>query len=216
MHGNEKLGPEKITTYEFGYQTRLFDKVDVSIESFHNFVEGLIASAPVEYEEVTLPYPPFTPLFSVPTEITFVNTGKAQSMGGEISVSFPVTDWLAFNANYAYQDVIRDETEERIKSAPRNKFNANLRLTPLRGLSCSLSLHYVDATEWEVKDSEGRVSREKAEAYTLLNARLGYKFLDDRLEVAAAVFNLLHDKHREYPLGEELGTRFTLGLSYVF
>jgi iron complex outermembrane receptor protein len=224
FHGNTELEPEEVISYEFGYQTKLFEKVELQLDLFHNFLKNFIDAEVIEYGDVILPSPPTPPwvppippqkLFEVPIETGFVNIGKARAWGGEAGLNVPLCDWFAVFANYAYQRIIDDETGERIKSAPRHKFNGGLRLKLDNGISGSLLLHYVDKTEWAVSNEEGD-DPEKIKGYTLLNTRLGYRFLGNRMEVAVMVFNLLHDKHREHPLGDELGTRFTTTLSYAF
>lgn len=44
-------------------------------------------------------------------------------------------------------------------------------------------------------------------SYTLLNLRGGYRFWDDRAELAISVFNALNDRHKEHPLGDTIGSR---------
>jgi iron complex outermembrane receptor protein len=49
-------------------------------------------------------------------------------------------------------------------------------------------------------------------AYSLVNARLGYRFLRDRAEVSATVFNALAgvtgDPPQMHPFGNRVGRRF--------
>jgi iron complex outermembrane receptor protein len=50
-------------------------------------------------------------------------------------------------------------------------------------------------------------------AYTLLNARIGFRFLDDHAEVSATVFNALagitsDESPQMHPFGNRIGRRF--------
>ena len=53
-------------------------------------------------------------------------------------------------------------------------------------------------------------------AYNLLNLRAGYRFWHDKAEVAMSAFSALKDKHREYPLGEIIGSRMMGWLTLRF
>ena len=44
-------------------------------------------------------------------------------------------------------------------------------------------------------------------AYTLINGRVGYRWIKDRFETGLAVYNLLGDDHREHPFGNAIGRR---------
>ena len=44
-------------------------------------------------------------------------------------------------------------------------------------------------------------------AYTMINGRVGYRWVKDRLETGLAVYNLLGDDHREHPFGNAIGRR---------
>ena len=56
-------------------------------------------------------------------------------------------------------------------------------------------------------------------AYTLLNARIGYRFYQDRIEIAGTVFNALSGVDggpplQMHPFGNQVGRRFMGFLSY--
>ena len=44
-------------------------------------------------------------------------------------------------------------------------------------------------------------------AYTLVNARVGYRLVEDLLEVAVSGTNLLNDVHRQHPFSAQRLTR---------
>ena len=139
-------------------------------------------------------------------------------MGGEAGLDVQVTRWLTGFVNYAYQDVIwkednpytlqENEKGKRIKEAPIHKLNGNLRFKFGGGFSANLLGHYVGETGRSKDQTFVKVDR-----YTLFNARVGYRFLNDRAEVTVAVFNLFNDGHREYPQGDRIGRRVAANLS---
>jgi iron complex outermembrane receptor protein len=54
------------------------------------------------------------------------------------------------------------------------------------------------------------------DAYTLVNASIGYRFLRNRAEIRGAVFNVLDNRHREHPFGQAIDRREMAYLSYRF
>ena len=53
-------------------------------------------------------------------------------------------------------------------------------------------------------------------AYTLVNGRVGYRLIKDKLETGVAFYNLLGDGHREHPFGNGIGRRVLFTASGCF
>ena len=53
-------------------------------------------------------------------------------------------------------------------------------------------------------------------AYTLINGRVGYRIIRDKLEAGIAVYNLLGDDHQEHPFGSPIGRRVLFTASGAF
>jgi len=76
-----------------------------------------------------------------------------------------------------------------------------------------MDVHFVSGVTWFEKSFD--VTREGGvlftpyalPAYTLINGRVGYRWIKDKLETGVAVYNLLGDNHREHPFGNEIGRR---------
>jgi iron complex outermembrane receptor protein len=194
-HGNEELDPEELTAYEFGYQTFIGEKVKGTLNLFLNEYKDFILFA--NYSTTQIPY------------YTYRNIGKAESVGGEIGLNFLFTDGMSGILNYSYQELTNKDTDERIESAPEHKLTAGLRAKMGNGYSASLTAHYVDETYWENLGGD-------ADSYTLVNARIAREFLDEKMEIALNAYNLLNDKHREHPWGEEIGERIFVTVRYRF
>ena len=89
------------------------------------------------------------------------------------------------------------------------------------GLNADVAVHYVGGASYPIR-SEGyslfptAIPSENVAPYTLLNLRGGYRFWNQRAEVAISAYNALNDRHREHPLGDTIGSRvmgwFTLTL----
>lgn len=73
-------------------------------------------------------------------------------------------------------------------------------------------MHYVGRASYPIR-TEGysnfgiAIPSENVDPYTLLNIRGGYRFWNQRAEVAISAYNALNNRHREHPLGDTIGSR---------
>jgi len=140
-------------------------------------------------------------------------------------VNFFVTEWLKGFLNYAFTEVKDTDANKVIKTTPKHKINGGLRLILNNGFSSELAAHYVSETFWfplltikEPTESDliPLIELGKVDPYIIVNLRIGYKILEDKIEVAASAFNLLNDEHREYPITEKIGRKFVGTISWRF
>ena len=201
--GNSELLPEKVTSFEVGYQALLSPKFQAKLDLFYNDLEDFIAFKTIGYQDVSpiLGYPAGTVI--VPGVKSYTNAGKSKAIGGEFGIEFIAARWLRAAINYSYQDLTweeddpltpENEKDQAVKFSPRDKINGNLRINLDNGLSANLMVHYVGETEKNETWAFGKVV-----AYTLVNLRLGYRFLNETTELGVTVYNLFDKKHFEYP-----------------
>ena len=200
------LKPEKINTYELSYQAVLKNSIHSQLSLFLNQMADLIEFKSVD----TFPTDALFPGSSggtIPSAVSFVNRGKARAIGGEAAVRFHAMRWLNGFVNYSYQRLMDVRTDQRIRSAPQHKLSGGLRFKLKNDITANIIAHYVSPTEWD---------NVKVDAYTLVNARMGYSMMGGHTEITLSAFNLFNNKHREHPLGDEIGRRITAGLTYSF
>ncbi|UCD85248.1 MAG: TonB-dependent receptor [Deltaproteobacteria bacterium] len=213
--GYEDLVPEKLTSYEFGYQTRFVDRIKFDLNLFYNQIDDIVVP---EVTELIIDLE----TGGVTGMIQFLNLYSRFIMGGEAGAEFIITDWLKGFINYAYTNVEQEYLgkRKRLKMTPKHKLNGGVRLILKNGFSSNLMVHYVSDTFWpfpleasyEVREMFNSVGVELeplygTDPYTLVNLRIGYELLKDRLEIAASAYNLFNDKHREYPETEKIGSK---------
>jgi len=214
--GNEELDPEVLTSFEAGYQTSLLEKrLKLEANVFFNQIDGLIGiDVPFELET------------ALEGELigSMDNILDEEVWGVEAEVSIWPDSWLTAFANYTWTQV-DDLTYGGIDlRTPEHKINAGVSAGPFSGLTGTLLVHYVGETDWPPGLRSPGIPREiwlpgyrSAPSYTLVNLRVAYRFLKDRAEAGVHVFNLLNDKHREFPVyGEEIGTRVTGSIRFNF
>lgn len=223
VRGREDLKAEKMQSYELGYQSFLNQKAKLRIDLFVNQCQDFIVYSQLVTTEryPSYPYPPKT------MEKTTENQGNLLGLGGEIELDLFLTDWLTTTMNYSYQKYTHQEDDlsldikkgDREKSMPLHKINVRLRFNFAKNITANLSAHYVDEAQW---------SQGKADAYTMVDTRVGYSFAKDNGEIFLSAFNLLNNKHYEYapgspplypaeaPLSDKIGRKLTAGVSYKF
>lgn len=201
--GNSSLLPEKITSYEIGYQALLNPRFRAKVDLFYDNLWDFIAFKTIGYQDVSaiIGYPAGSVI--VPATKSYTNAGKSKAIGGEIGFELLAARWLTASINYAYQNLTWEENDpltpeneagQRVKSSPRDKINGNLRINLDNGISANLMVHYVGKTEKNETWAFGKV-----DPYMLVNLRLGYKFLKGTTEIGMSVYNLFDNRHFEYP-----------------
>ncbi len=210
VQGSRNLKPEKITSYEIGYQGWFFKhKLRIRADLFYNQISNLINSR------------------STPSGIvSFVNDpGLAEIYGGEAGFEVFLTKWLSGFANYSYQEISQTFTDTTRRAGPRFKTNAGFRTDFENGLNSEVTANYYGATTYPISNAFFAFAGppfnvippdQRVGSYVLLNARVGYRFWHDKAEAAIAGFNSLNDRHREHPLGDVIGSRVMGWLTLKF
>ncbi len=239
--GSAKLNPEQVVTEELGYLNQDSDLFTFDSALFHNSVKNLIDLAPNRgitvgdlanqgeagysgFSQNTNTYPLFFGGFENQCQ-------TYQVYGGEFGIrTFPV-EGLDIYANYTPMYVKEDLsgcsaaqlaviTNDSRTSA--HKFNTGIQVrVPKSGLNGSIDFHYVSPQDWAEQITNVQLQRIQyqtfhLDAYTLLNARIGYRFLQNHAEISGIAFNLLNDKHLEHPFGELVGQRLMGMFTYQF
>jgi iron complex outermembrane receptor protein len=146
--------------------------------------------------------------------------------GGEVGGRLYPIEGLDVFANYALNLSVQqrptgcDVPDDRRTS--RHKINVGVQVRTKPGVDGELTFHYQSAQAWReqvasVRGVEYRIF--DLPGYTLVNARVGYRFLKDRADVSATVFNALagvfEDPPQMHPFGNRIGRRFMGFFTYV-
>jgi outer membrane receptor protein involved in Fe transport len=225
--GGRALQPESILSAEIGYriQEELFD---FEVAAYYNQVKDLIVLSQIRpfrlHETDDTGYDPAVASFPLGT-IGFENERtEFDVIGGEIGVrAYPVTG-LDVYANYAINrayvtggEQIGRTEEERTST---HKINGGVQLRTPVGLDVGVDFSWVSDQVWleqQFDRVEGVVYREfPLDGYYLLNARVGYRAFDDRLEIGVVGYNVTDHEHRQHPFGQVLRRRVMATLSYRF
>ena len=210
FHRTDQLLPEQLVSYELGYQGWFWrHRLRLRADLFSNLLRDLVDISS-----------------SGPRQLEYENDNhKAKIYGGEVGLEFLATSWLTLFANYSYQKVDQTfiGTSTVSREGPLFKINAGALGEWKNGLSSSVLLHHVGATQYPINEQTfnlaplfgNAIPNRALDSYSLLNLRIGYKFWHQKAEagymrdaeVAISAFNALNDKHKEHPLGDTIGSR---------
>jgi iron complex outermembrane receptor protein len=233
-----KLQPEQIFTTEVGYLNSESDYFTFDSALFYNHADNLIDIAPSRpvtpgnvnnpdvptgLNEATGSYPAFF--------TNFENQCQAYGVyGAELGVRVFPLEGVDIYGNYTLMDVQEETsgcsaaqvavlTKDARTSA--HKVNAGVQIRTKLGIDAEVDVHYVSPQDWaeqvtDVAKQQIVSQTSHLDAYTLLNAKLGYRFFRNRAEISGVAFNLLDDKHREHPYGQIIDRRVMGFFSYRF
>jgi iron complex outermembrane receptor protein len=204
---NPDLANEEITSFEFGYVAKPISGLKGNIDLYYNLFRNKIQFDPAttRYQNVE---------------------ADADTFGGELSLEYAFMKGFGLFANYAYFGA-KDKAKEKgglhinpNDAYPNHKLNAGIKWDNFYGFNGFLALHSVCPSfgtlnpcyEREMVDPNStRILLSpsntivKVYPYTILNARLGYRFFKETIEVGIYGFNILHyripgeDGYREFP-----------------
>lgn len=203
IQGNTELDPESITSFELAYKGRPNSKLEANVNVYYNVIDDLIETVVDDF------WPMGYPGWGAPRLITRKNVEDAEAFGSELSMAYFFTPEWKISANYTYQKVEYDDGTP-VSFSPEHKLNAQLSWNLKNGLDGQLSAHYVSDTEGYA--GEGITG--SVDSYVLVNGSIGYWFKEDTVRGQLSGFNLTNEKHREFPLGDELETLVTATLSF--
>lgn len=229
------LNAEHMLSAELGYLNQENDRFTFDTSVYFNRVTSLIQLA--ENRPLTVAdFPtagkqdPATGLFPIAFG-GWENQCQAYHVyGAEVGVrTFPM-DGLDVYGNYTLNLVDQDnsgctaEDLSRIAAdsrTSRHKINVGVQVRTKPGIDGSVDVHYVSEQHWAEQVTnfvrqQIEQQRFRVADYTLVNARLGYRFLEDRADAAVMGFNILGLEHREHPFGQLLGRRVMLLFTYRF
>ena len=231
-----RVDAERILSAELGYLNQESDFFVLDTAAYYNRVSNLIQLAQPraltvgDFAAGVGRLDPATGLFPVALG-GFSNQCQAYDVvGGEAGVrTFPLKG-LDVYGNYSLNLIKQDNnscTSEEVarlvadQRTSMHKVNAGVQLRTAPGFDGSIDFHFVSSQVWgeqvtNVVAQQIEQQRFALSAYTLLNARVGYRFLANQAEVSVVAFNALDVRHRQHPFGQLLGRRVMGMFTYRF
>ena len=165
--------------------------------------------------------------------------GSFFGLGAEVGGKWSPADGLDLIANYSFEKMFgcsndastsgctdSIQTPSQVSAVLGETAQHKVNLTALwrtrPGFDFGMDLHLVSGVTWFEKSFDqsrtaGVVFTPYAvPAYALLNGRIGYRWIKDKLDTGVAFYNLLGDNHREHPFGNLIGRRVLFTASGSF
>jgi iron complex outermembrane receptor protein len=218
--GNLSLKPEQLISLEAGYrgESARFG-LEWELALYWNWVSNLIVLSAVSPLPPAQAYDPVTGSYLL-GHASFVNDpNQYVARGGELGVTWSATRGLDIRLSAALQQVVNNSDGSAVcgpcTQTPAAKVFAGVMYRTPVGLDLSVDGAFVSSTIWVEREpnpmdpSQIVNLQNPLSSYLVLNARAGFRFLDDRLSVAV-VGTQLGPEHQEHPFGN-LITRRVMG-----
>lgn len=224
--GNENLDPESITSFELGYQNQESDYFTLETNVYFNLVKDAILLTDIERFTVSdyaggnslAAYQPNDEAFPV-SSLKFANERATfRQVGAELGIRLFPVQGLDYYANYSIHDTRPtdkdkvDEARAEEAQTSRHKVNTGIQYRADFGLELSADYSWTSKQVWveQVIDTDRGVRWEDFDikSLSLLNARIGWRLLNERLELGVVGTNLTNQKQRVHPLVQPLDTRY--------
>jgi iron complex outermembrane receptor protein len=214
---NSRLRAESAVSVDVGFQDQTSDLVQYELNAFYMRGADLIELSNVTFSPLSGTAPTGAAaangLLDVGT-FRFVNDPAATTLlGAELALRVSPVEGLDLHANYTFVSTSNEAAALRgnDQRTPQHKLNLGGQLRTRFGLDLSADGHLVSNAVWREQDFDtvrGVVYEDyPIDSYFQLNARIGYRLLDDRLEFGVTGFNLTDNRARQHPFGAPLAAR---------
>jgi outer membrane receptor protein involved in Fe transport len=223
--GSVELEPESLVAYELGYRgeaPRL--GIDWDVALYQNTVKNLIALSPVQRLPAGESFDPETGTFVVGRSFFRNEPATYTSRGVELGVSLAPVDGLGVKLSTAFQKVTAEGEPDELcgpcSQAPELKLFGGLTYRTRSDLEFGVDAAFTSGTVWiEREPSAADPTRIEflsngLPAYTVLNARVGYEILKDKLTVAVVGSNLA-GTHAQHPFGNRIERRVFASMTVI-
>ncbi len=214
--GNQNLKEQQLDQWEIGYRGSVLDgrlswdlafyrtETEDNIDFFPSAVYTAF-SPPPGWPLPPFLLPPFGPVL-LPSQFSYRNIGKIINKGVELGLRFEPFARNTIVANYSYQQApdVTGISADEVNRPPQNRFNIGWNGWQ-DNWYYGASVNWVDEAYWtDVLDSR---FWGYTDSYTMVNASLGYMFMDGLGEVSVRVTNLANDKILQHIFGDVIERR---------
>ncbi len=222
--GLDSLEPENIATLDVGYLYQP-DFGEIEAVAYINRVGNLISRTPLTPTDINSGFNPEVGAFIGAVSTYFNESRHFLALGTELSTRLYPIDGVDVGASYAFQYIFDEETGDRFTDSPIHKATIWGQLRTSFGMDVGLSAHFVSDQKWvepnyDPADPTGFNSDPlPVDASIVVVGRIGYRMLDDQLELAISGANLTDFgslRHREHPYANRVEARVLGSLTARF
>jgi vitamin B12 transporter len=196
QYGNAQLTPEKNSTIEAGFETKLCNKkLKWNVVGFYREQTNFIGFYfnPVTYDS------------------NYINIdGLNKAKGIETQLSWTLSNTIKWNSNYTYTQV--DEALSRL--IPKHKINSAMDVKLTERFFWNVNYQYVDARKDAFFDGNTYATTQvKLGSYQLVNTLTRYEIIKNKLTIFGSVNNIFNVDFVENIGYSALGRNYKLGLT---
>jgi iron complex outermembrane recepter protein len=215
--GNDRanIQAERILSGELGYRYEAgfgaFEAV-----GFVNRLTNLIDLSPLQATGADQPLDPAIDAY-IAARSRFVNQSRAYiAVGSEWEARLFPVEGLDIGLSYAFQHIFDEDSGDRFTNSPIHKVTLWGQVRTEMGIDVSLTSQFVSSQDWveptfDPQEPSGfSTDPIPLDGWVTVMARVGYRLLDDQLELAVSGTNLAdfsQHRHQEHPFGNRLEAR---------
>ena len=231
FQGSRDLRPEQMLQAELGYRGKWGGSFQPDIVVYAERVKNLITDGALRPPgSPGGAVDPATGQYVIGYTGFENEPGSFFGVGTEVGGKWSPADGFDIIANYSFEKMIAcangsgatgctdsiqtpSQASAVLGATAQHKLNVTALWRTRSNFDFGMDVHYVSDVTWFEKSFDpsqtaGVVFTPYAiPAYTLLNARVGYRWIKDKLDTGVAFYNLLGDDHREHPFGNQIGRR---------
>jgi|CXWL01.1.fsa_nt_gi iron complex outermembrane receptor protein len=222
VNGNVDLEEEKTDSYDLGY-IGTWGPSTLSVSVYHNKQRDIIDFYQKTSYSPTNPPPgwPYPPILlalipalrNLPAEFSYRNLGEIVNEGVELGYNFRDNGPWSYFANYSYQKTpkVSGFNADELGRPPKTRANA--------GLAWDGGAFFVNVNanyQSEAYFADVLSIQGTTEAFTMLNAAVGYRFWDERASVSINGQNLTDERVQQHIFGDIISRKISGQLKLHF
>lgn len=215
-----KLQPEKVTSFEIGYKTALFNsRLVIDWDFYYNIYEGFLGQVEVavpKNENIGSDNAVLAMLDRSKQDRYRVytnSTSKYKSFGTSLGIRYNLVKNYNVNVNVSYNDLISTNTSDLFITAFNTpKWAVNLSVGNreiIKNIGFTVAARWQDSFLWESPLASGNIP-----SYYTIDAQATWRIPEIKASVKIGATNLLNRRYLQYAAGPEIGGLYYLAFTY--
>lgn len=215
-----KLQPEKVTSFEIGYKSALFNsRLVIDWDFYYNVYEGFLGQVEVavpKNENIGSDNAVLAMLDRSKQDRYRVytnSTSKYKSFGTSLGIRYNLVRNYNVNVNVSYNDLISTHTSDLFITAFNTpKWAVNLSVGNreiIKNIGFTVAARWQDSFLWESPLASGTIP-----SYYTIDAQATWRIPEIKASVKIGATNLLNRRYFQYAAGPEVGGLYYVAFTY--
>lgn len=215
-----KLQPEKVTSFEIGYKSALFNsRLVIDWDFYYNVYEGFLGQVEVavpKNENIGSENAVLAMLDRSKQDRYRVYTNsnsKYKSLGTSLGIRYNLVKNYNINVNVSYNDLVSTNTSDLFITAFNTpKWAVNLSIGNreiIKNIGFTIAARWQDSFLWESPLASGNIP-----SYYTIDAQATWRIPEIKASVKIGATNLLNRRYFQYAAGPEVGGLYYVAFTY--